>query len=177
MSGTRLVPLLWLVVAFVAMLSVDLINRGPLFYYDTRGYIDQGTTGLSQLGLIAKQSAGPTIAATDGSDMAAPIKSDNTVDGSRSAVYAVIAAVFAHFQALKAVPFVNAGLVLLAVWLPLSVAHRRLAPGYSLPVLIALPLIAASAGSLPFYVAFLMPDILTPILILMIATLTVFGRS
>lgn len=180
MSGRRIAPLLWLVLAFVAMLSVTLINGRPLFYYDTRGYIDQGTTGLSQLGLIAEPAANHAPAASaqeSAGDIAAPVKSDNTVDGSRSAVYALIAAAFSHFQALWTVPLVNALLVLLAMWLPIRVAHRKFAPAYSVPALIGLPLIAASAGSLPFYVAFLMPDILTPILVIMVATLTVFGRE
>lgn len=180
MTTTRIAPLLWLVVAFVAMMSVTILNGRPLFYYDTRGYIDQGTTGLNQLGLIAKPSGEPAPVVHpqgEAGGVAAPVKSDNTVDGSRSAVYALIAATFAHLQALWTVPFVNALLVLLAVWLPIRVAHRIYAPAYSVPALMALPLIAASAGSLPFYVAFLMPDIFTPILILMIAALTVFGRE
>ncbi len=180
MTGRRIAPLLWLVVAFVAMLSVTLINGRPLFYYDTRGYIDQGTTGLSQLGLIAvsgDDQAPATAAQQTSGDVAAPVKSDNTVDGSRSAVYALISATFAYLQALWTVPMINALLVLLAMWLPIRVAHRKYAPAASVPALMALPLIAASAGSLPFYVAYLMPDIFTPILILMIATLTVFGRE
>lgn len=180
MQGRGFASLLWLVVAFTAMMSVTLINGRPLFYFDTRGYIDQGTTGLSQLGLIARPVAKQAPAdATQGGgkDIAAPVKSDNTVDGSRSAVYALIAAMFAHLQALWTVPLINALLVMVAVWLPIRVAHRTYAPAYSVSALVALPLIAACAGSLPFYVAFLMPDIFTPILILMIATLSVFGRQ
>lgn len=177
----RMATLLWLAFAFVACMSVTILNGRPLFYYDTRGYIDQGTTGLAQLRLIPKsvaQTDAPiTQSQREAGDVAAPVVNNNTVDGSRSASYALIAALFAHIHALWTVPLFNAVLAMVAVWLPIRVAHRIYQPDYSVAVLVALPVIAACAGSLPFYVAFLMPDIFTPIMVLMIATLTVFGRQ
>ncbi|MEZ5870135.1 MAG: hypothetical protein R3D46_17710 [Defluviimonas denitrificans] len=40
-----------------------------------------------------------------------------------------------------------------------------------------LPVIVASLGSLPFFVAYLMPDTFAPVLLLCIASLTIFGRG
>ena len=177
---SRAAALIWLALAFVACMSVTILNGRPLFYYDTRGYIDQGTTGLRQLHLIPRpmaQTTAPVTLQREAGDVTAPVGTNNTVDGSRSASYALIAALFAHLNALWTVPLFNALLAMLAVWLPMRVAHRIYQPDYSVAVLVALPVIAASAGSLPFYVAFLMPDIFTPIMVLMIATLTVFGRQ
>ena len=181
-QGTRrAAALIWLALAFVACLSVTILNGRPLFYYDTRGYIDQGTTGLRQLHLIpgpAEQAPAPmTQSQGEAGEVAAPVGTNNTVDGSRSASYALIAALFAHLNALWTVPLFNALLAMMAVWLPMRVAQRIFQPDYPTAVLVALPVIAACTGSLPFYVAFLMPDIFTPILVLMIATLTVFGRQ
>lgn len=176
----RAVGLIWLALALVACLSVTILNGRPLFYYDTRGYIDQGTTGLTHLRLIPRNEvhqAPITQSQREAGDVAAPVTGNRTVDGSRSASYALLAALLAHLHALWTIPLVNAMLTMLAVWLPMRVAQRIYAPDYSVAVLVALPVIAACAGSLPFYVAFLMPDIFSPIMVLMIATLTVFGRQ
>lgn len=178
---------LWIAAAILACLSVYLINGRPLFYFDTVGYISQGHTGLRQLGLEAESPLAIRMekikAAKAAQRLAEPapdtteIEADDTVDGSRSTVYALTAALLARAQALEGLMALNIAAVLIAVWLPLRVAARR----WRLPVpmgeAVALPVIVACAGSLPFFVAFLMPDTFAPVLLLVIATLTVLGRS
>lgn len=179
--------ILWIAAALIACLSVFLINGRPLFYFDTVGYISQGHTGLKQLGIrgespltvrmekikARKAAEGVTEAAPD----TAEIDAANTVDGSRSTVYALTTALLARFHALEGLMLLNIAAVLLAVWLPMRVAARRW--GLPVPVseAVALPVIVACFGSLPFFVAYLMPDTMAPVLLLIIATLTVFGRS
>lgn len=170
----------WLALAVIACLSVFLINGKPLFYFDTVGYVSQGHSGLNQLGIKgASPLVKPSTATGDGA--AAPdtteIEADNTVDGSRSTVYALLAGALARLGALEGLIALNIAAVLASVWLPLRIAARRW--GLHMPVAkaVALPMIVASLGSLPFFVIYLMPDTFAPVLLLTIATITVFGRQ
>ena len=174
----------WLALAVIACLSVLFVNGKPLFYFDTVGYISQGHSALRQLGLPAESPLAGRNAllakkaeeAEGSSRGTAEIESENTVDGSRSAVYALMAGALARLGALEGLVALNVLAVLLAVWLPMRVAARRW--GLHVPVAraVSLPVIAACFGSLPFFVAFLMPDTFAPVLLLVIATLTVFAR-
>lgn len=179
--------ILWIAAAVIACLSVFLVNGRPLFYFDTVGYISQGHNGLRQIGIKGESPLAARIAkikaqqVADGTAEAAPdtteIEAENTVDGSRSTVYALTTALLARFHALEGLMFLNIAAVLIAVWLPMRAAARRW--GLPVPVseAVALPVIVACAGSLPFFVAYLMPDTFAPVLLMVIATLTVFGRS
>lgn len=187
MAAGRVRKLLWIVAAILACLSVYLINGRPLFYFDTVGYISQGHTGLYKLGFPAKSPLAQRMAnikaqkEAEGIAEPAPdmteIEAENTVDGSRSSVYALVSGLLARLHALEGLMVLNVAAVLIAVWLPLRVAVRRW--GLPVPVsqAVALPIIVASFGSLPFFVAYLMPDTFAPVLLLTIATLTVFGRG
>ncbi len=164
---------LWLALAVLAACSVLMLNGRPLFYFDTIGYIDQGRSALADLGLTARTAGTETAAGPATGAVAAP----RTVDGSRSAVYAVLSGILAELGALEGLLVLNVVAVLVALWLPMRVARRRWEGLAPLPKLVALPVIAASAGALPFYVAYLMPDTFAPVLIIVAATLTVFGRD
>ncbi len=159
---------MWIGLLIVVCLSVVLINGRALFYYDSPAYIDQGSKLLLKLGVISD----PVV--TGQSAELATAEIDGTVNGSRSAVFSLIAAMFSKLGGIGLIPVANVLLVAVSAWLPMRILARLFAPQWSLAALVALPLIAASAGSLSFYIAFIMPDILTGILLLMIATLTVF---
>ena len=179
--------ILWIAAAVLACLSVYLINGRPLFYFDTVGYISQGHTGLRQLGIAGESPLAVRMArikaekAAQGIAESGPdtteIEAENTVDGSRSTVYALTSALLARAHALEGLMALNIAAVLIAVWLPMRVASRRWGLPIPLSEAVALPVIVACAGSLPFFVAYLMPDTFAPVLLLIIATLTVFGRS
>lgn len=182
-AGNALSSALWIVAAFVAMFSVFIINGRPLFYFDTVGYISQGTTALRQMGVVGesplheRNQAAKAAGESKVTAGMAEIDANNTVDGSRSATYALLAGFFAREGALEVLNLLNAVAVLLSVWLPMRAAQRQLGFHVSLAQMVCLPIIVASFGSLPFFVAYLMPDTFAPVLLLCIATLTVFGRS
>ena len=91
----------------------------------------------------------------------------------------VLLGVFAAPHALEGVVLVNALVAAFALWLPIQVLlrersrerGRRLDAGMLTFAAVA----AGLLGSLSFYVAFLMPDIFTPALLLIAATLTAFA--
>ena len=167
-ANRALKTVLWVGLVLLVSLSVLLINGQPLFYYDSPAYIDQGSKLLLRLGVGPEQIGQGTVAAALAED------GDGTVNGSRSAVFSLLAAILSRLGGIGLIPLANVLLIAVAAWLPMRVLVRTCAPNRSTTALVALPLIAAGAGSLPFYIAFIMPDILTGILLLMIATLTVF---
>lgn len=162
----------WIAAAALACLSAALANGGPLFYFDSGGYLDNGLKILRQLGLATTTDGSGGIGGTSADSIAG-----QAVNGSRSVVYSVISAVVGLGLGLKSIPIFHTMLVFLAVWLPVRVAIRLFRPGGSPGMLFALPIIVASTTTLPFYVAYLMPDILSGVALLVVATLTVFGRD
>ena len=163
---------LWYVCAFLAVMSVVLINGRPLFYFDTIGYVDQGSEALRQLHVVAPEQAAVTAGSGEGQESAV-----KTVDGSRSPFYSLIAGIFSHLGVLEGLLLFNATTLFIAVWLITRVALRTHAASMSLAAATSLPLIVASLGSLPFYAAYLMPDLLAPVLVLILSALTAFGRD
>jgi hypothetical protein len=182
-SGIRArigVPMVVMVLSLVAAMAVVLLNGAPLFYIDSLGYIDQGSNVLRLIvpqdwlqpsGALAAGTAAEARAAGAGN----PPQIGPGVNSSRSAVYPLALAILYHAHLLLLVPVIGLFFTVVALWLPMQVALRRFASGPSIWLLVGLPLLAASAGSLPFYVAYLMPDIFAPVLILVCATLFAFG--
>ncbi|MCU9849590.1 hypothetical protein OEZ60_16440 [Defluviimonas sp. WL0024] len=171
---------LWIAVALLACLSVLMINGKPLFYFDTMGYVSQGHSALFHIGFPGKspihREEVTEVATGKGPDITAEIEADHTVDGSRSTVYSLFAGTLARLGALEGLIALNVAAIFLAVWLPMRIAVRHWGLHIPLSQAVALPIIVASFGSLPFYAAYLMPDTFAPVLILAVATLTVFAR-
>lgn len=167
-------PALLLFLAFLACLSVYALNGRPLFYGDTTYYLAQGDAVLSILGLGERDDYAAARAAADGGAAVAPAESD-TVDGARSAAFSLLIGSFAQAGMLGGLVLLNAACVVLAVWLVARVALRSLAPHVAPTTATLLAVAAGALGSLPFYVAFLMADIMAPVLILAVATLAAFA--
>ncbi|MCB2135910.1 MAG: hypothetical protein KDE08_08200 [Rhodobacteraceae bacterium] len=173
----------WMFLAVLAMLSVFLINGRPLFYFDTMGYISQGHSALRQLGWKAESplEGRPVEVFEESKDSSSPaltkIQADNTVDGSRSTIYAILAGALARLGVLEGLIALNVVAVITALWVPMRVAARHWTSGFTVGQTIAVPLLAASLGSLPFYVAYLMPDTFAPVLLIVMATFAVFARQ
>lgn len=169
--------------ALVLASSIAVLNRGPLLYFDSAAYLDQGAKAL-HLTLQAQNGDRPDapMASDPGpakqSAVAAPstasTKSDDTVVASRSLFYGLVIAALFGLVGLSGVVAMN----LVLTWFAVGLLVRRVGQAALLyrgpTTTTAVALSAASLGSLPFYVAFVMPDILAPILILLIATLMAY---
>ena len=154
---------LWWFVAIVMCLYIAALNGGPLYYYDSGGYLDNGSKALQELGLWTTPTSEQ---ATHSVQTAA---GDGTVNGSRSLLYSLISAGFALFVGASAVPFAHLGLILATVWLVARILVRELPNMPMVGTVVGMCFLAAGLGALPFYVAYLMPDIFAGILILLAA--------
>ncbi|OSP54099.1 hypothetical protein [Pseudoruegeria sp. SK021] len=159
-------------IALLACLAIVLLNGTPLFYFDTGSYLAVGQKMIdSLLRLLPGEAAIPASGTGAGGGETLPVES------SRSPVFSLMSGLFASVHQLGAMTVFNAALVLAAVWLMVRVAARQITPSLAVAPAVCLSLLVACLGSLPFYVAFLMPDIYAPLLILTIASLTGFGRQ
>lgn len=170
-SGTAGRDALWYGTALAACLAIVIWNGTPLFYFDTAAYLNVGQKMIDGLlRLLPGQPAG------DAAGVAGVVK-QVPVESSRSPVFSLMLGLFASVHQLGAMTLFNASLVLGAVWLMVRVAARQITPSFAVAPTVCLSLLVACLGSLPFYVAFLMPDIYAPLLILTIACLTAFCRE
>lgn len=156
-------------------LSVLAINRGPLYYFDTGSYFKQGNAALALILPERRRENDPATAGKSGQKSAKA--EDETTDGSRSMVYALLVAAFWRIGALGGIALVNMAAVFGSVWLAARVACRAVPLGRSSLQLTAIPLIAAGATSLPFYIAYIMPDIFAPVMIILLAAVVAMGRD
>ncbi len=92
-------------------------------------------------------------------------------------IYAVLVAAFWRANALGGIALVNLAALLISGWLAARVAMRLVATGRSTLTLMASPLLAGATTSLPFYVAYIMPDIFAPVMLILIATVVAMGRE
>ncbi|WP_138935609.1 hypothetical protein [Roseovarius arcticus] len=168
-------PILLLIAAVMICLSVLAINRGPLYYFDTGSYFKQGNAALALILPERRQEKDPATAGQSGQKKAKA--EDETTDGSRSMVYALLVAAFWRIGALGGIALVNMTAVFASVWLAARVACRTVPLGRSSLQLTAIPLLAAGATSLPFYIAYVMPDIFAPVMIILLAAVVAMGRE
>tara|TARA_R110002051_G_scaffold146786_2_gene219567 strand:- start:43741 stop:45243 length:1503 start_codon:yes stop_codon:yes gene_type:complete len=161
--------------ALLLSLWVFLANGGATFYFDTFDYVERGHQLLSLLGLELAPLHDMTVIPSTTSEEIAPGGNVETVDGSRSMVFSLLSGIFFWLGAVDGLVAMNAILAVGTIWLACRLAMRGIedAPRPSSITLVAVGL--ASLGSLPFYVAFLMPDILSPILLAVTALLSAYA--
>lgn len=171
-SRAATVPgIVWIAAAVLACLAVFILNGRPLFYFDTGGYVAQGRVALTQLGWAEP----PAVPSAGGAGGAGDMAGAGTVDGSRSAVYALVAGVLSRLGLLEGLIALHIAAVLLTVWIAARAVLRG--TGAALPPVVAVPVIAACLGALPFYTAYLMPDTLAAVMILALSVLAAYGRT
>ena len=160
--------ILWVALAVFASLYVTAINGGPLFYYDSAGYLDNGFKVMRMLGMLQTETIGG--AGAGGGEALG----DGTVNGSRSVVYSILVAVASARFGIIAIPFLHLAVFLITAALVIRVVGRSL--NTSAPGARAFGIAVAVAGlsSLPFYIAYFMPDILAGVLVLCI---TLYHRA
>lgn len=165
--------ILWFAAALLACLIVAIINRGPLYYFDTAGYLEHGQRTLSSLGI----SVEPQGAAQSGTAQNTEAETDNVVVGSRSALYSLLLTVLTVTTGPMGLVLVHSLALMSALWMIARAATRELPNAASVAATTALPVLAASLTALPFYTAYMMPDIFAAVLILIAAGLAAFGRE
>lgn len=170
-SQTWREDLAWIALALVVALGAAILNGGPLFYYDTAGYLVHGDKMLELLGLPAPDTGGDGTVARA---VAAP--DDGTVVGSRSPVYALLLAGLVRLAGLWSPVVVQSALIVLTIHLVAAALARQVGWTGSAARLTALATCAAALGSLTFYTAYLMPDIFAPILLVAIAALAAWSH-
>lgn len=174
-AGTGLATsLVCLGLCVAALLWIFAANGGPLFYYDLHNYLLRGSRGLgmflpdSWLQIPKSDSARPGVAVA---------LEDTTVNGSRSIIYSMLLAGFYQLKLQSVFPVFQALCVLAVTWVLGRVVLRSAGDARAAMPFITLPILVASLGALPFYVAYLMPDILAPLIILSAAAVTLYGRQ
>ena len=162
--------LIWLTVAIIMSFGVLTVNGAPLVYYDSFYYDEQGDKILERVFPSARDT-GPAATQHDRGE------GDEVVTVSRSPVYSLIMSLSWHATPPYAVAVLHAAAVLFSAWLVATAASAAAGgSGFDL-TLIAAPVAVAALGALPFYVAYMMPDIFAAVSILMMATLVAFTRS
>ncbi|WP_171133186.1 MULTISPECIES: hypothetical protein [unclassified Ruegeria] len=163
---------LWLLAALVMSLSVYVLNGGLLYYFDTAGYMIQGLNTLEILNLLPAQAA----AGEGGGGGGAQVDTGNTVNGSRSLFYGLIVAGLTSFARLELIMVLGFATIFASVWLLLRVVQRADQVALSPIAVAGASVFVACFGALPFYLAYVMPDILAPVLILVIALLAGYAN-
>ena len=162
---------LWYGLAAMACLVIALINGGALYYFDTAGYLEQGQSTLNSLGLFVQEAASGTGNGAGGET------SDGVVVGSRAAIYSTLLTFFRFTIGINAMVLVNVAAFMASIWLVARIATRLFEHGRSVAATTAIPILFASFGALPFYTAYLMPDVFASILIMVAATWAIFARE
>ncbi|WP_209509841.1 MULTISPECIES: hypothetical protein [unclassified Ruegeria] len=165
---------LLLAATLIVCLAILPINRGPLYYFDTGSYFRQGDAALSMILPTPKTEEAGGV--TSNGQQNAPGKADETTGGSRSIVYALLVAAFWRVDALAGIVGVHMAMLLLAVWLAMRALQRAGQAGHGTLKLVTIPLLAGATTSLPFYIAYVMPDIFASIMLILIAAATAAGR-
>lgn len=173
----------WWLLALISCLYVFVLNGGILFYYDTTSYLGWGTSLVAYLadaiGLPANEVSPPVegLSSIISETKSTTASTEEPAVFSRSRVFSLVMGLFARLNILEGIVVLNACIVVASVALPVRVFARSFSSDLPVARAVAISLLVASLGSLPFYVAYLMPDIFTPVLLLVIATLTAFSNK
>lgn len=179
-----------LVLAVLACLWVWAANGGALFYFDSVTYVLRGHQIFQQIGLIDAKDTLLQLSASGGDGGAAGAKvadAAGTVDGSRSLVFSILLFLFTLTGHIEWFFLFNAVITVGIIWI---LAHVVLQgdstglnstglnnTGLSSSQLTLIGIGISATGALPFYVAFLMPDLLAGLLIIVAAILIGFGAK
>ncbi|MFN0115808.1 MAG: hypothetical protein ACKVPY_14140 [Paracoccaceae bacterium] len=166
--------------ALALALSVVAMNGRPLLYFDSASYLDQGARfiGLAPPAAVsdpvpAAAPEAPVVADAEASadPTPKPPAKDDTVSGNRSFVFALFVAVIFASAGLPGIVAANLAAIGLSAWIFARSVARAGDPPSRTARTAATGCLFGCLGSLPFYVAFVMPDIFAPCLVLLVAAL------
>jgi len=163
-----------LLAAVVASLWVVVANGGPTFYFDSGAYLERGGQLASMLGLEPPEMpVGSDTPTAPEAALSAP--GPQAIEGTRAMSYSLLFGLFLVARFVEGIALLNALLAVGTLWLVSAVMLRDLPRRYGAAVVTLAATALASLGALAFYVAFLMPDIFMPVLILLLALLLAYG--
>lgn len=161
--------------ALAAMLWVLAANGTFLFYFDTIPYIEVGLKVLDALRNVLPLPE--TTLPVETNSPAAGKAADLGINGSRSVVYALIAAIPAVSGAFGLLVVAKALLTALVSLAVVRGLLRRGDHGADPAAAALLPLVVCGFSALPFYVAYVMPDLMAPLGILAVAAVAAAARD
>ncbi len=165
----------FLLLAVLGCLWVWAANGGPLFYYDSLSYLLRGLQTFQQLGLIDQGNVTLLQLSSSGAEGAGGTEGAGTVDGSRSLMFSILVFLFALTGSVEWLLVFNAVITVGTIWVLARVVLRDHSTGLNSAQLVLIVILVCATGALPFYVAYLMPDLLAGLLILVAAILIGFG--
>lgn len=166
--------------AVAVSLWVFVANGGLLTYFDSAYYIARGGQLVEMIGLADDLAPRPPAAAPTapaGASAPAPTAAGEpqSVDGSRAMVYSLLTGLFVWAGSVEGVALMNAVVAVGTLLFAFSIVLRDLPVHPAAARVTFWAVCLASLGSLPFYVAFLMPDIYAPVLVVLAALLAAAG--
>ncbi len=164
----------YLFAAVVVSLWVVFANGGPTFYFDSGAFLERGGQLVSMLGLDPPDVPDSAVILTQ-PEAALSAPGPEAVEGSRAMSYSLLFGLFLVVGFVEGITVLNALLSVGTLWLVCSVMLRDLPRRYGAAAVTLGATVLASLGAQAFYVAFLMPDIFMPVLILLLALLLAYG--
>jgi hypothetical protein len=162
---------LWLILfAIAATLWVFVANGGLLAYTDSAHYIKRGVALVQALGL-GEDLVLPVAEVDPDAPARVQPGGQQSFDGSRAMVYTALTALSLLVGSVETMALMNAVVAVGTLLFAFSIILRDLPVHPDAARLTFWCVLIASLGSLPFYVAYLMPDIFAPVLIVLAALL------
>jgi hypothetical protein len=165
----------WISLTVIACLWAFWANGVPLIYDDTGSYLYLGQKCAETLARMIGVSGELAVDAPGGGSGLAE-RADGQVKGSGAIIYGIFLAIIEFIYSYNLVVYVQTLALIVTLHISICAALRSSDSITESWMVTAFAAIAATAGCLSFYVAFLMPDIFTPILILAVAALATLGR-
>jgi hypothetical protein len=167
-------PIALILLAIAATLWVFVANGGLLTYIDSAHYIKRGVVLVQTLG-FGEDLVLPAPAPDPDAPAQASPGGEQSMDGSRAMVYSLLTALSLLAGSVEGIALMNAVVAVGTLLFAFSVVLRDLPVHPGAARLTFRCVLVASLGSLPFYVAYLMPDIFAPVLIVLAALLGAAG--
>jgi len=163
-----------ILMAIATTLWVFVANGGLLTYTDSAHYIKRGVAVVQTLG-FGEDLALPEPAPDPEVPALVQPGGERSLDGSRAMVYSLLTALSLLVGSVETIALMNAVVAVGTLIFAFSIVMRDLPVHPDAARLTFWCVLIASLGSLPFYVAYLMPDIFAPVLILLVALLIAAG--
>ncbi|MCA0273144.1 MAG: hypothetical protein LCH69_13950, partial [Proteobacteria bacterium] len=151
-----------ILLAIATTLWVFVANGGLLAYTDSAHYIKRGVAVVQALG-FGEDLVLPVAEVDPDAPARVQPGGQQSFDGSRAMVYTILTALSLLVGSIETMALMNAVVAVGTLLFAFSIVMRDLPVHPDAARLTFWCVLIASLGSLPFYVAYLMPDIFAPV--------------